>query len=58
MTEHNLFDLFIMICILGNTCLLAFNWYMQPEYFDDPIQIINYVFMAIFTVEAVVKLLA
>lgn len=50
--------MFIMICIMGNTALLAFNWYMQPEYFDTPVEIINYTFMAIFTVEAIVKIIA
>ena len=29
MTEARWFDLFIMCCILGNTFVLGFNWYMQ-----------------------------
>ena len=28
LTEHRSFDLFIMICILANTFVLGFNWYM------------------------------
>ncbi len=28
LSEHKNFDLFIMICILGNTVVLGFNWYM------------------------------
>ena len=31
---------------------------MQLEYFDAPIEVINYTFMAIFTVEAIVKIIA
>ena len=57
-TKHKSFDLFIMICILANTFLLGFNWYMQPESFKTPIEIVNYVFMTIFTLEAIVKILA
>ena len=47
-----------MICILANTFILGFNWYMQPESYKDPIEIINYIFMAIFTIEAIVKIIA
>ena len=58
MTEHRYFDLFIMICILANTFILAFNWYMQPESYETPIDICNYTFMVIFTIEAIVKIIA
>ena len=58
LTEHPSFDLFIMLCILANTFVLGFNWYMQPESYETPIQVVNYIFMAIFTVEAVVKIIA
>ena len=57
-TEHRFFDMFIMICILANTFILGFNWYMQPDTYKDPIEIINYIFMAIFTIEAIVKIIA
>lgn len=29
LTEHKWFDLFIMVCILANTFVLGFVWYMQ-----------------------------
>lgn len=57
-TEHAFFDMFIMICIMANTFILGFNWYMQPDSYKDPIQIINYVFMVIFTIEAIMKIIA
>ena len=57
-TEHNYFDTFIMLCIISNTFILGFNWYMQPENYDLPIMIINYIFMFIFTVEAIMKIIA
>ena len=47
-----------MICILVNTFILAFNWYMRPDSYDVPIQVINYIFLAIFTIEAIVKIIA
>jgi len=28
-TEHRYFDTFIMVCIMGNTFVLGFVWYMQ-----------------------------
>ena len=28
LTEHSSFDMFIMLAIMANTALLAFNWYM------------------------------
>mmetsp|Transcript_30932 Transcript_30932/g.38234 ORF Transcript_30932/g.38234 Transcript_30932/m.38234 type:complete len:218 (-) Transcript_30932:1702-2355(-) len=57
-TEHRNFDLFIMICILGNTFVLGFNWYMQPQGYKDVLEIFNYAFMIIFTIEAILKLIA
>ena len=50
--------MFIMIAIMANTGLLAFNWYMQPEDYEVPIAVVNYIFVTIFTVEAIVKLIA
>lgn len=58
LTEHRYFDLFIMICILANTFILGFNWYMQPDSYETPIDVCNYIFMTIFTIEAIVKIIA
>ena len=57
-TEHRYFDVFIMFCIMANTFVLGFNWYMQPESYLGPIDVVNYIFMAIFTIEAIVKIIA
>ena len=57
-TEHKGFDLTIMIVILMNTFLMAFDWYMQPVSFNEPIEIINYIFMLVFTIEAILKILS
>lgn len=58
MTEHRAFDTFIMVCILANTFVLGFNWYMQPQEIKDVLEIFNYAFIVIFTIEAVVKIIA
>ena len=44
-----------MICIILNTCVLAINWFDEPK---SATEIINYVFMAIFTLEAILKIIA
>ena len=58
LSESKNFDLFIMICILANTFVLAFNWYMQPKSYKDVLEIFNYTFMVIFTIEAIIKIIA
>ena len=58
LTEHRFFDTFIMICILANTVVLGFVWYMQSQGIKDVLEVLNYCFMAIFTVEAIVKIIA
>ena len=58
LTEHRNFDMFIMICIIANTFVLGFNWYMQPQSYKDVLEVFNYTFMVIFTVEALVKIIA
>ena len=57
-TEHWLFDSFILVCIMVNTVVLALKWYGEPEALPSILEVINYVFAAIFTVEAGIKLIA
>lgn len=47
-----------MVMIIGNTILLALKWYDQDDQTLLVIEIINYVFSVIFTVEAIIKLIA
>lgn len=47
-----------MGCIIGNTIVLAIKWYIMPDWVVKVIEIINYVFMVIFTLEAVLKITA
>ena len=55
---HKFFDGFIMACIIGNTIVLAVKWYMMPQIVIDVVEILNYVFMVIFTLEAIIKIFA
>jgi len=52
------FELFILGCIILNTCVLAAHWYEMPESVVLAFEKVNYTFMAIFTVEAIIKLIA
>jgi hypothetical protein len=56
--EHWLFDGFIMACIIGNTFVLMIKWYAMSDAVINVITNINYAFMAIFTIEAVLKVYA
>jgi hypothetical protein len=55
---HKFFETFIMCCILGNTLVLMITWYGQDPIVGRITDYINYVFMAIFTLEAVLKIFA
>lgn len=41
-----------------NTLVLAFNWYMMPLFFMPYLEAINYFFMIVFTIEAILKIIA
>jgi hypothetical protein len=55
--SHASFDIFIMGCILLNTLLLAVQYYQMDQAPLDVFNVVNYVFMGIFTLEAIVKLI-
>lgn len=58
LTEHKNFDPFIMYCIMANTFLLGFVWYMQPDSYLGPLEKLNYTFLVIFSIEALLKIVA
>ena len=55
---HPCFDGFIMACIISNTIVLAVKWYMMPLIVVKVVEILNYIFMVIFTIEAILKIFA
>ena len=47
-----------MACILLNTVVMALIWFDEPKALPDVIEILNYVFMGLFTIEAIIKIIA
>lgn len=58
LTKHKAFDIFIVTSILANTLVLALNWYGMNENLKAVFETINYVFMFVFAIEALVKIIA
>ena len=52
------FDNFIMACIMLNTLLMTMVWFDEPDGKEIVLEILNYIFSAIFTIEAIIKLIA
>jgi hypothetical protein len=51
------FENFIFICILLNSFMLMVKWYQQPRSVELALEIVNYVFTAIFFIEALIKVI-
>ena len=54
---HPYFEAFIMACIIANTISMSIKYFGQPYEMTLGIEIINYIFSAIFIVEMILKLL-
>ena len=52
------FEAFILACILANTAVMALTFYGQSDTYGAAMTALNYIFAAIFTVEAALKLVA
>ena len=52
------FENFIMFCILLNTIIMVMHWFDEPTQLLAVIEVFNYVFMVVFTMEAIIKLIA
>lgn len=57
-TSNQKFDIFIMVCIFLNMITMCAESYGQSERTDSILNIINSIFIAIFTTESVMKLIA
>ena len=56
-TTDQKFDIAIMIIIMLNMLTMTLEFYGMPQEMKDVLQIINTVFIAIFTVECVLKII-
>jgi hypothetical protein len=54
---HPKFEWFIMSCIIGNTIAMACKFWGQPYEVTVTVDIINYIFSAVFIVEMILKLM-
>lgn len=52
------FEIGIMACIVLNTVVMSMTYFGEPESYSLALEIVNYVFAGIFTIEAVIKLIA
>lgn len=53
-----MFELFILACIILNTLVLAIKWFEMSPIIVTVVEYTNYVFMVIFTLEAIIKIIA
>ncbi|UJR10951.1 hypothetical protein I4U23_015136 [Adineta vaga] len=58
LTRNQAFDIFIMICILLNMICMCLEHYNQSHTYDFVLALINHIFVGIFTIECLMKLIA
>ncbi|CAD8071678.1 unnamed protein product [Paramecium sonneborni] len=51
------FEIFILSVIILNTCVMTIQYLRSPKELTDAIQILNWIFLAIFSIEAILKLI-
>ena len=56
--QHQAFEVFIFACICFNTVVLALSWYGMDQQIIDVLEILNYIFTVIYTIEMVIKMIA
>ena len=56
-TKSNIFEMFIMFCIIGNMLLMAITYDGSSAEYQDALEIINTAFTGIFILEATIKLI-
>lgn len=56
--ETSWFGFFVLFCIIGNTIVMAINWYDCPKSLLNALEYTNYFFTIVFTLEAIIKLIA
>jgi voltage-dependent calcium channel N type alpha-1B len=58
LVQSKYFEICIFICINLNTLMLTLYWYEMPQVISDVVKYLNYGFAGIFTLEAIVKIVA
>lgn len=57
LTMDQKFDIVIMIIIMLNMLTMTLEYYGMPQEMKDVLQIVNIIFIAVFTLECVLKLI-
>ena len=55
--QHPVFEIAIIVCIVLNTIVLAMTWYGMDQNIIDVLEILNYIFTVIYTIEMIIKLI-
>ncbi|CAK91591.1 unnamed protein product (macronuclear) [Paramecium tetraurelia] len=55
--SSNPFEIFILSVIILNTCVMMIQYLRSPQELTDAIQSLNWIFLAIFSIEAILKLI-
>ncbi|CAD8151145.1 unnamed protein product [Paramecium pentaurelia] len=55
--SSNKFEIFILVVIILNTCVMMIQYLRSPQELTDAIQILNWIFLAVFSIEAILKLI-
>ncbi len=58
LVDHNMFQRFILFCILINTFSMGIEYHDQPELLTKTVEVSNLVFSIIFLIEMILKLSA
>ena len=56
--HHPAFEIFIFGCICSNTVVLALSWYGMDQSILDVLEILNYIFTSMYTMEMIIKMIA
>ena len=56
--QNQAFDIIIFTCICLNTIVLALSWYGMNEDILSVLEVLNYIFTGIYTIEMIFKIIA
>lgn len=58
LSQNRYFENGIILSIILNTIVMSLIWFGQSEEFLKATEVLNYIFMVIFTLEALIKIVA
>ena len=58
LANHKAFEVVIFTCICLNTVVLSLAWYDMDQKVISILEVLNYIFTGIYTVEMIIKMIA